>query len=70
MSEHDGTSAQAKESAKAAELKQDSAPAPHPDAGRQAGQGMTPTPNEDIAPSGALDAEGYKPVVERSRKAR
>jgi len=70
MSESDRTSPQAKEAAKAWDLKQESAPAQHPDAGRQAGQGMTPTPNEDIAPSGALDAEGHKPVVERTRKAR
>ncbi|CAN5663088.1 hypothetical protein BH23PSE1_BH23PSE1_15420 [soil metagenome] len=33
-------------------------------------EGMQPVPNEGIAPSGALDAEGYKPVLERSRKVR
>lgn len=70
MSESDRTSPQAKEAAKARDLKQESAPARHPDAGRRADEGMTPTPNEDIAPSGALDAEGHKPVVERTRKAR
>lgn len=37
---------------------------------RTAGEGMRPTPNEGIAPSGALDAEGFKPVLERSRKVR
>ncbi|HMO42721.1 MAG TPA: hypothetical protein PKB04_05250 [Phenylobacterium sp.] len=41
-----------------------------PDAGRTAHEGMNPQPNTGIAPSGALDAEGHKPVVERSRKAR
>lgn len=37
---------------------------------RTADEGMQPIPNEGIAPSGALDAEGYKPVLERSRKVR
>jgi hypothetical protein len=32
--------------------------------------GMQPLPNTDIAPSGALDAEGHRPVLERSRKER
>lgn len=41
-----------------------------PDNAPQADGGMNPQPNEGIAPSGALDAEGHKPVVERSRKAR
>jgi len=41
-----------------------------PDSAPTADSGMNPQPNEDIAPSGALDAEGHKPVVERSRKAR
>lgn len=34
------------------------------------GTGMKPLPNTDIAPSGALEQEGLRPVVERSRKAR
>lgn len=42
----------------------------HPKGGATADKGMNPQPNTDIAPSGALDAEGHKPVVERSRKAR
>jgi len=37
---------------------------------RTANQGMQPLPNADIAPSGALDAEGHRPVLERSRKVR
>lgn len=35
-----------------------------------ADQGMSSTPRENYAPSGAFDAEGNHPVVERSRKAR
>jgi hypothetical protein len=35
-----------------------------------AGEGMHPVPNDGIAPSGALGAEGYKPVLERSREVR
>ena len=37
---------------------------------RTANEGMRPLPNTDIAPSGALDAEGHRPVLERSRKVR
>ena len=32
--------------------------------------GVTSTPFEDQAPSGASDAEGHRPVLERSRKVR
>jgi len=31
---------------------------------------MQPIPNTGIAPSGALGAEGHRPVLERSRKVR
>lgn len=62
--------AQEAEADKAMELKQ-SAPEPHhPESEQTADKGMKNLPNTSIAPSGALDAEGYKPVVERSRKAR
>lgn len=37
---------------------------------RTAGEGMQSVPNDRIAPSGALDAEGHRPVLERSRKVR
>ena len=37
---------------------------------RAAHEGMRPLPNEEIAPSGALEAEGHRPVLERSRKVR
>ncbi|ADP70769.1 hypothetical protein Rvan_1517 [Rhodomicrobium vannielii ATCC 17100] len=35
-----------------------------------ASEGMQPNPNSDIAPSGALEQEGQRPVLERSRKVR
>lgn len=62
--------AQEAEAAKVMELKQSGPEPRHPTSGRTADEGMTNLPNTGIAPSGALDAEGYKPVVERSRKAR
>ncbi|MBA3999795.1 hypothetical protein [Brevundimonas sp.] len=37
---------------------------------RNADEGLNPTPNAGIAPSGALNAEGQRPVLERSRKVR
>lgn len=39
-------------------------------ASRTANKGMRSLANEDIAPSGALEQEGFRPVLERSRKAR
>ncbi|MDX5332304.1 MAG: hypothetical protein LPK04_14010 [Caulobacteraceae bacterium] len=56
--------------AEAQRLKAEAATPKRPDNARTADGGMKPQPNEDIAPSGALDAEGHKPVVERSRQAR
>ena len=48
-----------------------SAPDPrHPSPEPTARAGMNDTPNTKIAPSGAFDAEGQRPVLERSRKAR
>lgn len=35
-----------------------------------ADEGMISTPFTDQAPSGAFDAEGHRPVLERSRKVR
>jgi hypothetical protein len=37
---------------------------------KKAGKGMRSLPNEEIAPSGALEQEGHRPVLERSRKVR
>ncbi|MEZ5785829.1 MAG: hypothetical protein R3D62_04960 [Xanthobacteraceae bacterium] len=41
----------------------------HP-ASQTADEGMRPLPNESTAPSGALEQEGQRPVLERSRKVR
>lgn len=52
------------------ELKK-AAPEPsHPSSERTAHSGMNDTPNTGIAPSGAFNAEGQRPVLERSRKVR
>lgn len=42
----------------------------HPKTGDHADQGVRSIPFEDQPPSGALDAEGQRPVLERSRKVR
>ena len=62
--------AQEAEAKRAMELKSAAPIAPHPSAGRTADEGMNPTPNAMIAPSGAFDAEGQRPVLERTRKVR
>ena len=54
----------------AADLKAQSAEPAHPEASQTADEGMNPIPNAGIPPSGAFDAEGQRPVLERSRKAR
>lgn len=55
---------------KAMELK-GAAPGPrHPLPELTANDGMNDIPNTGIASSGAFDAEGQRPVLERSRKAR
>jgi len=46
------------------------AKAPPQPPSRTADEGMQPIPNTGIAPSGALGAEGHRPVLERSRKVR
>lgn len=58
------------EAKRAMELKCTAQAAPHPSPGQTANEGMNPTPNATIAPSGAFDAEGQRPVLERSRKVR
>lgn len=37
---------------------------------KKAGTGMRPVPNNDETPAGALEKEGHRPVLERSRKVR
>jgi hypothetical protein len=62
--------AQVEPSRQAADLKA-KAPAPaHPPATDTPNEGMNSLPNTGIAPSGAFDAEGQRPVLERSRKVR
>lgn len=66
----DKTSAQSDAAQRALKMKSEADESRHPTAGQTADKGMTPVPNSTIAPSGALDAEGHRPVVERSRKSR
>ncbi|MBL8559006.1 MAG: hypothetical protein JNM47_09820 [Hyphomonadaceae bacterium] len=64
-------SAQAALSAKAFELKQANAKPPaHPATVPHADEGIVSNPHAAQAPSGAFDAEGQRPVLERSRKVR
>ena len=44
--------------------------APHPETAPTPHEGPVATPRPDAPPSGALDAEGQRPVLERSRKVR
>ena len=62
--------AQAAETKRAMAEKSAAPKTPRLAAGQTADPGMNPTPNRDIAPSGAFDAEGQRPVLERSRKVR
>lgn len=62
--------AQVSEAQRAMEMKSAMPAAPHPSPGQTANEGMNPTPNAAAAPSGAFDAEGQRPVLERSRKVR
>lgn len=67
---HPTPAAQEALASKAMELKK-AAPEPsHPSSERTAHTGMNDTPNTGIAPSGAFNAEGQRPVLERSRKVR
>jgi hypothetical protein len=56
--------------AEALRLKQENAVSHHPENEDHANEGIAPTPIPDQAPSGAFDAEGHRPVLERSRKVR
>ena len=59
--------AQKAEAEKALKLKSEATPPPHPDPGQTADEGMQPGESSG-APMGALNAEGHRPVLERSRK--
>ena len=41
-----------------------------PENNDHANEGIISTPFQDQAPSGAFDAEGHRPILERSRKVR
>jgi hypothetical protein len=65
------TAAQVARSADALALKQAGASDPaHPETSDHAHLGVRSIPFEDQPPSGAFDAEGHRPVLERSRKVR
>ncbi len=55
---------------RAMELKAAAPEASHPETEPAANEGMAPKPNTGMAPSGALNEEGQRPVLERSRKVR
>ena len=56
---------------KAMELKERGATAPdHPPSEDHGNVGIKSVPRPDYPPSGAFDAEGHRPVLERSRKER
>lgn len=66
-----GRRSQAALSRNALRLKQAAGEAPpRPDPGSTAHEGMASSPNTEIAPSGALNEEGHRPVLERSRMPR
>ena len=69
--EHDATAAQAEHSQRALAMKQSGeTPPSHPEAEDTPNEGIIPAPRPDHPPSGAFDAEGHRPVLERSRKVR
>ncbi len=55
---------------RALDLKAAATPPEHPLPDPSPDTGMNSTPQAGQAPSGALDAEGQRPVLERSRKVR
>jgi hypothetical protein len=57
-------------SQKALDLVQAAAPPMHPETGDTPNPGTVSLPRPDQPPSGAFDAEGQRPVLERSRKVR
>ena len=70
MNETAKTPTQADLARKAQVLKDAAEPAPRPAPERTANEGMQDMSREGQAPSGAFDAEGQRPVLERSRKVR
>ncbi len=70
MSKRDHTPSQAELSEKALDIRRNAEPPPRPDNEPTAHEGPVAKPRPDQPPSGALDAEGHRPVLERSRKVR
>lgn len=71
MSDIDRPSDQVDLAAKALALKEaNETPPHHPPTEDHADEGRESTPRPDQPPSGAFDAEGYRPALERSRKVR
>lgn len=71
MSDNKPTGDQAHLSQKALLAKRANTKEPHhPQSGDHADDGPASLPRTDQAPSGALDAEGQRPVLERSKKVR
>lgn len=67
--DNEPANAQVAQAEKALAVKQAGASEPdHPKTGDHADEGLRSIPFEDQPPSGALDAEGQRPVLERSRK--
>ncbi|MBM3928564.1 MAG: hypothetical protein FJ335_08920 [Sphingomonadales bacterium] len=56
--------------AEALDTKAAGAQSHRPENDDHANEGIVSTPHLDQAPSGAFDAEGHRPVLERSRKVR
>lgn len=55
---------------RALQMKKDAPSPEQPRNDRHGTDGPVMTPREDYPPSGAFDAEGHRPVLERSRKVR
>jgi hypothetical protein len=70
MSDRSGKTELQKNMEKALDMKRGSESATQIPDDQTAGKGMQSNPNEKIAPSGALNAEGHKPVLSRSRGVR
>jgi hypothetical protein len=71
MSHETDEASQATLAEKAMALKKAGAEAPeHPAPDDHPNQGTDSAPRADYPPSGAFDAEGHRPVLERSRKVR
>jgi hypothetical protein len=66
----DKPAAQAEKARKALRQSMKASNQPHPENEPTAGEGPVAKPRPDQPPSGALDAEGHRPVLERSRKVR